>query len=270
MFGKPVAQKIYENLQKEIAALKTKKITPTMAVVLIGSDSASISYVRVKEKRAAMLEVDFNLFHLPGETSQAQVGKILDGLNKNKYISGIIVQLPLPRSLDEEKIIGKISPAKDIDGLNGGFPAPTAQGILEIFRYYHIDLANKKIALVGHGRLVGRPLEILLKKRGLNPKIYDAKSTNIKAGLKAADIIISATGVPGLIRPEMVTPRSIIIDAGTAEAKGKIAGDVSPQAYDKVRAYSPVPGGVGPVTVAMLMKNVVSAAKKQNRRNIKS
>lgn len=263
LYGKQVAEKIYKNLQKEIEAFRAKKITPSLAVVLIGENPASLSYITVKEKVAARLGIDFRLFHLPGFVQEREVKKLLEDLNHNKFISGIIVQLPLPKDFDTENILKKISPLKDIDGFCGKFPAPTAQAILEILQFYKIFLKNKKIVLVGHGRLVGKPLEKLLLKNGLKPQICDSKTKNLKNILDTAEIIISAVGVSGLIKPEMVNKNAIVIDAGTSESKGKMAGDVDPAVYPKVRAYSPVPGGVGPVTVACLLRNVIEAAKRQ-------
>lgn len=262
LFGKPVAEKIYQNLERDIQKLRERKIIPSLSVVLVGEDPASLSYVKMKEKIAQHLGINFKLFHLPGIVQEKVVSNLIDELNLNKHISGIIVQLPLPENFNTEKILKKILPQKDIDGFFGAFYPPTAQAILEIFKFYKISLKNKKIVIIGYGRLVGKPLEKLLLSQGLKPIVCDFKTVNLKALTKTADIIITATGVPALIKPEMISQNAVIIDAGTAESGGKIAGDVDLNVYPKIKAYSPVPGGVGPVTVAMLMKNVVGAAKK--------
>jgi len=256
--GKPVAEKIYEGLVQGLRKISRR---PKLAVILVGEDPASLSYLRVKEKIAKRLGIGFEMFHLPGAVQEKVVEKLIEDLNQNESISGIIVQLPLPGRFEQEKILKKIDRRKDIDGFYSDLSAPTAQGILEILKFYKIGLEKKRVVLVGHGRLVGKPLEKLLSKQAVKPIICDLKTANLNKKLKTADIIVSATGVVGLIKPEMVTSETIIIDAGTAEAKGKLVGDVDPSVYNKVKAYSPVPGGVGPVTVACLMRNVVLAAK---------
>jgi len=167
----------------------------------------------------------------------------------------------LPASIDTNKIIENVDEKKDIDGLLGNFVAPTAQAILDILNYYQIDLNQKKIVIVGHGRLVGQPLEKILKNQKINVAICDSKTNNLKEETLQADILISATGVPGLILPEMVRVDTIVIDAGSSEANGKMVGDVSPSVYDKITNFTPNPGGVGPVTVAELFLNLIKATK---------
>lgn len=252
LFGKPVAEKIYQSLGV--------KNHPTMAVVLVCEDPASIAYVHAKEKQAEKLGIDFKLFHLPGIASEKKILEIIEDLNKNKYVNGIIVQLPLPEGIDTDKILAAVTPEKDIDGFSGKFPPPTAQAILEILKFYEIDLKNKKIVIVGYGRLVGKPLAEMFKKKDIQPIICTSNS-DIASETIDADIIVSATGVPGLIKPDMVSKEAVVIDAGTAESKGKINGDVDVGVYEKVSAYTPTPGGVGPVTVACLMRNLIEAAK---------
>jgi methylenetetrahydrofolate dehydrogenase (NADP+)/methenyltetrahydrofolate cyclohydrolase len=251
--GKPLAEKIYQEL-------KAQNRHPGLAVVLVGEDPASISYAKVKEKAAENLGAIFKLYHLPNFSTQEVVEKLISDLNQNKHIQGIVVQLPLPEDFDVDAVLSKISSEKDIDGFSGKFPAPTAQAILEILKFYKIDIARKKIVIVGHGRLVGRPLSEMLRKKGITP-IICTSSSKISSATIDADIIVSATGEPGLIKPEMVSEKAVIIDAGTAESRGKIRGDVDASVYEKVSAYTPTPGGVGPVTVACLMKNLVEAGK---------
>jgi len=251
LYGKPVAEKIYKKLKfgKPLA----------LAVVLIGEDPVNLAYVHAKEKKAKRFGVKFRLFHLPGIASERQISELINNLNRNKFINGIIVQLPLPESIDTEKILRLISPEKDIDGFSGDFTAPTAQAILEILEFYEINFQNKKIVIVGYGRLVGKPLADLLRKKGAQPIICTSNS-DIATETTDADIIISATGTASLIKSEMVSEKAVVIDAGTAESHGKIRGDVDPAVFKKVRAYTPTPGGVGPVTVACLMRNLVEAA----------
>jgi len=230
-------------------------------VILVGNDPASIMYDKMKGKKAEELGVGFKLHHLAEITSQEDIINLINVLNNDNKVHGIIVQLPLPEKFDTDLILQTIDPKKDIDSLNGGFPPPTAGAILEVLEFYGIDLNNKKIVLVGHGKMVGQPLERLLNSKGLSPVVCDSKTRDLTAITKDADILISGVGEPGLIQAEMVSSKTIIIDAGTAESSGKTVGDVSPAAYEKSASYSPVPGGVGPVTVAELMKNLIRAAK---------
>ncbi|MCL5407512.1 MAG: bifunctional 5,10-methylenetetrahydrofolate dehydrogenase/5,10-methenyltetrahydrofolate cyclohydrolase [Patescibacteria group bacterium] len=255
LFGKPVAENIYLQIKKDL------KTAPTLGVILVGEDSSSVSYIKIKEKKAASLGLGFQLFHLSGITPEKKVTELIRELNVNKYISGIVVQLPLPPEFQTEKILKQIKGEKDVDGFYGSFMAPTAQAILEILKFYKINIKGKKIVIIGHGRLVGQPLEKILQGQGLKPVVCDSKTVDLKAKTLEADIIVTAAGVPSLIKPEMVKADTIIIDAGNSEAAGKIVGDVDSEVYLKIKAYSPVPGGVGPVTVACLMKNIVETTK---------
>lgn len=258
--GKPVAEKIYQKVKPCLSAGRFDK-PPLMAVILVGEDKASLAYVHAKAKKAENLGVGFKLFHLSGITNERKILELIEDLNKNKYIDGIAVQLPLPEGIDTEKVLKAILPEKDIDGFySEKFSSPTAQAILEILKFYNIDIKKKKIVIVGYGRLVGKPFAEMLKKEGIQPIICTSNS-DIASETIDADIIISATGTPKLIKPGMISEKAVVIDAGTAESKGKIRGDVDPRVYEKVKAYTPTPGGVGPVTVACLMRNLVEAAK---------
>lgn len=252
--GKPVAEKIYQSFGTVEASL---------AVFLVGDDPASLAYVRVKEKRAQNLGIHFKLYSFQKIVSESKVIELIEELNLDDDINGIIVQLPLPEEFDVDKVLKKISPEKDIDGFfSEKFTPPTALAIMEILNYYHIELTGKKVVIVGFGRLVGKPLAKLLEKQGIKPFICTSNS-DIASETGDADVIISATGMPNLIKPEMIKDGAVVIDAGTAESHGKIHGDVDPAVFAKVFAYTPTPGGVGPVTVACLMKNLVEAIKKE-------
>lgn len=259
LFGKPVAEKIYTEIKKE---MYEKKLKPFLAVILVGENSASISYINAKERVAKELSIGFRLYHFPEIAREEEVLKLINDLNRNDYISGIVVQLPLPEKMSIANIINKISPEKDVDGFLGKYPTPAASAILEILNYYKIELENKNIVIIGRGRLVGAPLEKLLIEKNIKTKICDKKTSNLGEVTRSADIIISATGASDLITSEMVNSDTIVIDAGIAESSGKICGDLAKNARNKVASYSPVPGGVGPVTVACLMKNLVQATKK--------
>ena len=253
LIGKPVAQKIYESLKIEGHS--------TMAAILVGEDPASLLYVKVKEKRAQKLGIGFKLFHFSGIANENKILELIKELGENKSINGIIIQLPLPEEIDTDKILRAIPEKKDIDGFSGRFTPPTVQAIIEILNYYHIEINNQKIVIVGFGRLVGQPISKLLKSRRITPIICSSTTRDLAEETIDADILISATGESNLIKPNIVSEKTVVIDAGTAESRGEIAGDVHPKVYEKVAAYTPVPGGVGPVTVAMLLRNTIACAK---------
>lgn len=260
LFGPPVAEKIYNGIKKELAKNKLK---PFLAVILVGENPESLVYIRAKEKIALRLGIGFRLYHFSQIVPQNEIIYLLEQLNNDKSISGIIVQLPLPPKFNTQEMLDSISPQKDIDGFSGNFSSPAAAAIINILKYYDIDLSDKKIVLLGHGRLVGQPLEKFFQKKGINVQVCDKETQHLEHFTKNADLLISATGRAGLIRSEMIKKGAIIIDAGTAEIGGKISGDVDKSVYAKTAAITPVPGGVGPVTVACLMENLVAAVKRQ-------
>lgn len=267
LYGQPVAEKIYAHLVKEIEQLKVKNIMPQLAVILVGEDPASLKYIQLKEKKAQELGIAFKLYHLPKNAMQKTIEDLITDLNKNKFVHGIIIQLPLPVDFETDKLLGLIQKNKDIDGFLGEYSAPTTAAILEIMKYYNIDLNNlpagrqgKRIVLVGRGKLVGQPLEKFLTAQGYEPLVCDSKTKTLAEKTKEADILISAAGVPGLIKSNMVKDGAVVIDVGTSESNGKMVGDVDAPVYQKNISYTPNHGGVGPVTVAYLMKNLVEAA----------
>lgn len=259
LIGKPIKEKILEDLRKKI---DVESLKPALAVVLVGSDPASLSYVKVKEKVALSLGIHFHLYKFEENDAEKDIIESIEYLNIDPDTSGIIVQLPLPKVMDTQKILNTVLKSKDVDGFLGGFAPPTVLSILEILKFYQIELKNKNIVLVGNGELVGKPLNKELLKMGYSPIVCDSQTKDLVSILQNADIIISATGKHGLITSDMVKSDAIIIDAGTAEANGEMTGDILPEVQKKVISYSPVPGGVGPVTVAMLMRNVVTASVK--------
>lgn len=258
--GNVVAEKIYDKVKAKLKELDKK---PLLAVILVGENPASLSYIKVKEKVAEKLGIGFRLYQFPEIVRQDEIGNLIINLNKNPYINGIVLQLPLPSKLDTDKLISQISKDKDVDGFLGEFPAPTAAAILEILNSSGFGLHGRKVVLVGKGKLVGEPLAKMLESQGVNFTACDSKTKDLGKVTKEADILISATGEAGLIKENFVKQGAVLIDAGASEVGGKISGDIDPKAYKKAKMYSPVPGGVGPVTVAMLMKNLVEAAKKE-------
>jgi methylenetetrahydrofolate dehydrogenase (NADP+)/methenyltetrahydrofolate cyclohydrolase len=262
LYGKPVVEAIEQEIKQEIKKLADVNIQPFLAVILVGSDPASLVYTRKKKEKAESLGMGFRLYHYPETMAQDDIAVIIADLNQNKNVHGIIIQLPLPEGFDTDKLLSLINPEKDVDGLNGGFATPTAGAILELLEFNNIDLKNKKVVLVGHGKLVGQPLEKIFKTQNIDLTVCDSKTEDLKSITLSADIIVSGVGKPNLITADMVSENVVIIDAGTAESSGSTVGDVAPDVYEKVASYSPVPGGVGPITVIKLLKNVVESAQK--------
>ncbi len=268
--GKQVSLNILEQLKKEVALLSFR---PKLVDVVVGDDPVTESYVRIKSRRALEIGVDFEISRFPEDVSESELELEVENINRLKNICGLIIQLPLPAHLDKQKILDKIDPRIDVDMLSnknfqefyGGeskLVPPTAAAVLNLLGSVEPNLINKKILVIGAGDLVGKPVAFLLKKEGALVTVADKETKDLVTPALAAEIIISGTGVAKLITAEMVHSGTVIIDAGTAESAGGISGDAHFEALkDKIRAITPVPGGVGPVTVAMLLKNVVEVAK---------
>ncbi|MBI3495036.1 bifunctional methylenetetrahydrofolate dehydrogenase/methenyltetrahydrofolate cyclohydrolase [Candidatus Berkelbacteria bacterium] len=261
--GKPIAQAILEDLDKQVKELRRRRIVPALAVVLVGRDPASIQYVHVKRAAAESVGIDVVVHKLAANTPEKKVLELIAKLNKDFKVKGILVQLPLPAQISREKIAWAIDPAKDVDGFQMRvFEPPAPQAIIEILRHYDIPIARKRMVIIGEGFLVGKPLSVLARKFGAMVTTLDSKITNLAPYLRDAQIVVAATGTPKLIKAAMVTPNQVIIDAATGTLNGEVVGDVDLKNVGKVvKAISPVPGGVGPVTVAVLLRNVVKASK---------
>jgi len=268
--GKKIREEILNKIKKEIAALS---FTPIFCDVLVGNDPASVQYVQMKEKTAEMVGIHFHKANFPVSISTENLIKEIKILNKIKNMCGIIVQLPLPESFDKKIILDSIDPCLDVDCLgiiasekfyhgeiNLGFP--TALACLAMLDSLNLDLTDKKIVILGQGILVGKPVTALLHFRNLSPLIIRSKTENKEKIIKEADIIISGIGKGKYITGNMIKNGAILIDAGTSESNGGIVGDVDFESVKDVAGYvSPVPGGVGPVTVAMLLNNVLKVAQ---------
>ena len=262
--GKIVADKIISDLSGDLESLKAKNIKPNLAVILVGDDLASKIYIEKKQSRVEGLGLGFNLYEFLPSAFSEQVIELIDQLNQAEHIDGILVQLPLPRSFEKEKIIKSIDSAKDIDGLveNSKFISPTAQAILEILNFYKISISGKKVIVIGKGDLAGKPFSKLAKENNANVVNCDKKTKNLKDVVKKSDIIVSAAGQSNLITEDMVDKDAIIIDAGTSVENGSQLGDTDfISVSKKVKAITPPKGGVGPVTIACLIKNLVEAVK---------
>lgn len=260
MTSDTLVAKLYADLQRVVNDLLRNGVKPKLAIVLVGNDSNSEIYVSVKQKRAEELGIGFELHHLAELVTEEEVIQTVAGLNANPAISGIIVQLPLPKHINTDNVLGAIVIEKDVDGLrsDSSFMPTTVKAIFTLLEEYDIELDNKNIVVVGKGRLVGGPLIEELAKRGLSVKICDRSTSDLKACTIEADILISATGQEHLIQPNMIKQGAVVID---------VERDVTyDEVITKVSHITPHKGGIGPLTVALLLTNVVKAAQDQNRK----
>ena len=281
--GKDVSQSVYKSLLNRISILKDQNITPGLAVVIVGEDPASQVYVRSKTKKFKQLNLNTESFKLPGSTSEDELLKLIHSLNKNDQFHGILVQLPLPKQINSQRVLQTIDPKKDVDGFhpeNVGllsigrprFVPCTPKGIMRILSHYNIDLKGKHVVVVGRSNIVGRPISILtsLKQEGSNgtTTICHSGTPDISQFTKSADVIIVALGAPQFLTGEMLKDGAIVIDVGInrmdadTEKGYKLVGDAHWESISsKISAATPVPGGVGPMTIAMLVENTVEAAE---------
>ena len=281
--GKDAAQAIFDSLKPKILSLNKRGVNPGLCVILVGDDTASKIYVRTKTKKLKSLGLVSETISLSEDVSQEKLIKIIDDLNKDTNYHGILVQLPLPRHINSQKIISAISPRKDVDGFhpeNVGwlsigkprFIPCTPKGIMKLLEHYEIDLCGRNIVVIGRSNIVGRPISILtsLNTRGANGTctLCHSRTENLENYTKTADLVISATGIPNYLKGEMIKKGSILVDVGinridTDKEKGYyIVGDADwNSVIDKVSAITPVPGGVGPMTICMLVENTIEAAE---------
>ncbi len=261
-----------------MAELKGKGINPGLAVIIVGDDPASRVYVNNKKKACEQIGVYSEEYALPAETPQEELLELIDTLNNTKTISGILVQLPLPKHFDEKLVLNRISPEKDVDAfhpVNVGkimigdfdFLPCTPAGVMELIAESGVEVAGKNCVVVGRSNIVGKPQAMLLLHKNGTVTICHSKTRDLKEKCREADILVAAVGVEGLIKADMVKEGAVVIDVGmNRNAEGKLCGDVDFDEVSKVAgAITPVPGGVGPMTIAMLMKNTVKAAVLQNK-----
>ncbi len=271
--GSLIANKILEELKQEVARLSFR---PLFCDLLVGDDQVSKSYVNIKAKRAQEIGLEFKLIQLPVDVTTGQLILELTEVQKNLQLAGLIVQLPLPVSLDKALILNAIDSKVDVDYLsdvNGKLfyegknklTPPTAAAVMTLLDSLELDLKLMNILVVGQGDLVGRPVTFLLRERQLKVTTADTSTNDLQSLTKKADIIISGTGQAKLIKGDMIKPGAILIDCGTTESGGGIVGDIDSDSVSSIAGFvSPVPGGVGPVTVARLLYNVVAVAKEIN------
>ncbi|AVQ36542.1 bifunctional methylenetetrahydrofolate dehydrogenase/methenyltetrahydrofolate cyclohydrolase FolD [Staphylococcus kloosii] len=278
--GKQIAKDYRQKLKEEVESLKEQGFTPKLSVILVGNDGASQSYVNSKKKAAEKLGMISEIVHLDESTSEEEVLNELKRLNEDDSVSGILVQVPLPKQVSEQKIIESINPDKDVDGFhptNIGklyideqtFVPCTPLGIMELLSHADIEIEGKEAIIIGRSHIVGQPVYKLLLQKNATVTIMHSKTKDMHSHLKNADIIVSAVGQPGIVSKDDVKEGAVVIDVGnTPDENGKLKGDVD---YEDVKeiagAITPVPGGVGPMTITMVLNNTLLAEKM--RRGIK-
>ncbi|NLE80298.1 MAG: bifunctional methylenetetrahydrofolate dehydrogenase/methenyltetrahydrofolate cyclohydrolase [Rhodococcus sp.] len=273
--GKATRDEIFEDLKTRVSALKAKGITPGLGTVLVGEDPGSATYVRGKHNDCAKVGITSLRRDLPADITQEQLDATIDELNANPECTGYIVQLPVPKHLDENAALERIDPDKDADGLHPvnlgrlvlGKEAPlpcTPRGILHLLRRYEVPIAGAHVVVVGRGITVGRPIGLLFTRRSENATVTlcHTGTRDLAAEVSRADIVIAAAGVPGLITPDMVKPGAAVLDVGVSRTEEGLRGDIATGVDEVAGFLSPNPGGVGPLTRAFLLTNVVERAER--------
>ncbi|HOX40808.1 MAG TPA: bifunctional 5,10-methylenetetrahydrofolate dehydrogenase/5,10-methenyltetrahydrofolate cyclohydrolase [bacterium] len=255
-----------DNLLKELKVdIAKREIKPVLAAVLVGDDPVSKSYVELKKRFGEQVGIEVSVFEYKKDTSKDEILSLIMRLNKDPEINGVMIQIPLPDHLNRDKMIEAIKPGKDVDGLryclglDSEFIPPVILGIERAIDHSGINLANSKVTVVGQGFLVGKPLVRYLN--GMVGVLYaaDSQTTNLSKLTKMSDLVISGVGKAGLIDSSMIKDGAVLIDAGTSESNGEMRGDIESGAYSKAKFVTPVPGGIGPVTVAFLLSNVLKS-----------
>jgi len=272
--GKAIAAKIRGELTAEVAALNAQGVTPGLAVVLVGEDPASKVYVSMKEKACADVGIFSDEHKLSADTTEAELLALIDRLNNDARIHGILVQLPLPKQINTEKVLEAISPAKDVDGFhpyNVGrlmvgkptFQPCTPYGVMIMLKESGVELAGKNVVVVGRSNIVGKPVAMMCLQQHATVTICHSRTRNLADVVRAADVVIAAVGVPEMIKGDWIKEGAIVIDVGVNRVgEKKLVGDVEyAAAAERAAAITPVPGGVGPMTITMLLYNTVASAK---------
>lgn len=275
--GKAVSQFVKDEVKKEVSALGEKGVSVGLAVVIVGNDPASRTYVNNKKKACEATGIISEEYALPENTTMDELLALIKELNAKKSINGILCQLPLPKHLDEKAVIENIDPIKDVDAFHAvntghimigdySFLPCTPAGIMEMLKYYNIEIEGKECVVIGRSNIVGKPMAMLLLQKNGTVTICHSRTKNLKEVTSRADILVAAVGVPYFVTADMVKDGAVVIDVGMDRNKeGKLCGDVDFAEVEKKASYiTPVPGGVGPMTIATLMKNTVTAAKLQN------
>lgn len=272
--GKMISTQIKDELKEEVKMLQAQGIFPGLAVILVGNNSASQVYVRNKKTACEYVGIKSFTYELPEETSEKELLELIDTLNHDQAVNGILVQLPLPKHLDENKVILAIDPKKDVDGFHPqnvgalcvglpGFISCTPAGVIELIKRSHVEIAGKHCVVVGRSNIVGKPVSLLLLREHGTVTICHSKTKDLTENLKQADIVVAAVGIPRMIQGNQLKEGAVVIDVGiNRDETGKLCGDVDFASCETIASHiTPVPGGVGPMTIAMLMYNCVLAAK---------
>ena len=270
--GKKISAEIKDELKQQVAELRKQGIRGALAVIQVGADPASSVYVRNKKKACEYIGIDSASFELPEETTEAELLQLIADLNAKKEINGILVQLPLPKHIDEEKVLLAIDPAKDVDGFHPqsvgnlcigreGFVSCTPAGIIQLLKRSEVEMEGKNCVVIGRSNIVGKPMALLMLRENATVTIAHSRTKNLKEICKNADILIVAIGKPKFIDASYVKDQAVVIDVGIhRNEENKLCGDVDFDAVEPIAAaITPVPGGVGPMTIAMLMSNCVKS-----------
>ena len=274
--GKAISKQIKDELREEVMGLKERGILPCLAVIQVGNDPASSVYVSNKKKACEYIGIGSLAFEVEESISEMELLQIIESLNENDKVHGILVQLPLPKHIDENKVIHAIHPSKDVDGFHPetvgnmcigtkGFLPCTPAGVIQLLKRSNIDINGKECVVVGRSNIVGKPMAMLLLRENGTVTITHSRTANLKEVCKRADILVAALGKPKFITADYVKEGAVVIDVGIhRNENNKLCGDVDfDDVVDKVAAITPVPGGVGPMTIAMLMNNCVETVRKQ-------
>ena len=275
--GKAFANLLGQNLKEKVKKLKDEGITPHFCVINIGDDPASKIYVRTKKRRAEKMGIIQDIYQMSADTKQEEALALIDKLNADPAINGLMVQLPAPKQIDADALLERIDPNKDVDGLTPAnighlwmgnhFVEPaTAEGIIALLKHYEIPLEGKNVVIIGRSNIVGKPLAALMLEQNATVTIAHSRTKNLGEITKKADVLVSATGQAFLVKADMVKDGAVVVDVGMNHVDGKLVGDVD---FDKVKAktsyITPVPRGVGPLTVQFLMEAVVKLTRRQNK-----
>ncbi|MGN0555430.1 MAG: bifunctional methylenetetrahydrofolate dehydrogenase/methenyltetrahydrofolate cyclohydrolase FolD [Candidatus Fimenecus sp.] len=279
--GKAVSAAVKQEVKTQVEALKQKGISVGLAVIIVGDNPASRTYVNNKKKACAEAGIVSEEYALPESTTQAELLDLIDTLNKKDSIHGILCQLPLPKHLDEKAVIAAINPEKDVDAFHAvnvghimigdySFLPCTPAGIMEMLKYYNIPVAGKECVVIGRSNIVGKPMAMLLLQQNGTVTVCHSKTVHLAAVTARADILVAAVGIPKFVTADMVKDGAVVIDVGMdRDENGKLCGDVDFDAVAPKASYiTPVPGGVGPMTIATLLKNTVTAARQTGEKEM--
>lgn len=255
--GRKIAADLKAELKNTLAGRRL-----VLAAIVVGADPATAKFVALKQKVAADIGIEMRALEFPADVAEPDLVELLERLANDRGVNGIIIQLPLPAHLNTKQLLNLVPANKDVDALsdNASVESPVVSAVLEILKQGQVDLTGKKILVIGQGQLVGRPIAINLTQAGFEVETADIKTVDLAAKTRAADVLISGAGKAGLIKPDMIKPGAVLIDCGTSEQSGQVAGDIDPACADKASLFTPVPGGVGPIVVVELFRNLIQLA----------